>query len=303
MAQNNKNKKTTLGEKLQNGARSLLEKSPYALDESELGQSVPEAEAGTEFAGLGDNPFALTAEEQRQIAEAQQNAPEHASKHHWYGVPVGTLVLCFALVGFAWLCTMVGQYIHGVVTDDSVERAYDSYLTPVVMFDPQPFESLSAADKAMIQKTAVWKTVFDKLDDIDEYDDQARWVCPADLVRQSAVQLFGVSCLLTPETFTMKDYNSGTEITIMYTDETDTYHIPLMQAVGTYQPYVVSKKARNGVTLLKVAYGVYIDLGSVTDPDVEIVGENLAVVKYMEYEIAHDRDTDMDYIKAIRTVN
>jgi hypothetical protein len=100
----------------------------------------------------------------------------------------------------------------------------------------------------------------------------------------------------------MKDYSTGAEITVMYTDETDTYHIPLMQAVGTYQPYVMSKKSRSGVIILKVAYGVYIDRESVTDPDVEIVGDNLAVVKYMEYEIGHDRDANMDYIKAIRNV-
>ncbi len=299
MTQKKNKKKTTLSEKMEKGKELLLHKSPYALDESELeSSSAPSDEE--KGAGLGENPFTLTEEEQRQIEEAQKNAPEHAHKHHWYGVPVGTLVLCFALVGFAWLCTQVGQYIYGVVTDDSVERAYDTYLTPVVMFDPQPFESLSGADKSMIQRAAVWKTVFDKLDDIDEYDDQARWVCPADLVRQSAVELFGVSCLLTPETFTMKDYNSGTEVTVMYTDETDTYHIPLMEAVGTYQPYVVSKKSRNGATVLKVAYGVYVDMESVVDPDVEIVGNNLAVVKYMEYEIVRDRDTDLDYIKAIR---
>ncbi len=170
------------------------------------------------------------------------------------------------------------------------------------MFDPQPFESLSAADKGMIHKAAVWKTVFDKIDDIEDYDDQARLIVPANLVRQSAAELFGVGCLLTPETFTMKDYSTGAEITVMYTDETDTYHIPLMQAVGTYQPYVMSKKSRSGVIILKVAYGVYIDRESVTDPDVEIVGDNLAVVKYMEYEIGHDRDANMDYIKAIRNV-
>lgn len=294
-------KKASFGEKMRKSADVLLKKSPYALDEEE--QENREPQSNEDHSGIGANPFTLTEEEQKQIDEAQANAPVSKRKHHWYGVPVGTVVLCFALIGFAWICTQVGQYIHSVVTDDSVERAYDTYLAPVVMFDPQPFESLAAADKATIHQAAVWKTVFDHIDDIENYDDQARLIVPAELVRESAAKLFGVDCLITTETFQMHDYTTNSVIEVLYTDADDSYHIPLMEAVGAYQPYVVSKRSRSGATILKVAYCVVIDLDSVTDPDVEIVGENLAVMKYMEYEIGHDHDTDMDYIKAIRTVN
>ena len=184
MTKTKKKKKATFSEKMRKTAEVLTHKSPYALDEAET--EMQKQSSDKESAGLGANPFALTVEEQQQMAEAEAQAPVSKHKRHWYGVPVGTVVMCFALIGFAWLCSQIGQYIYGVVTDDSVERAYDSYLAPVVMFDPEPFESLNAADKTMIHKAAVWKTVFDNINEIMDYDDQARLIVPAALVQESA---------------------------------------------------------------------------------------------------------------------
>lgn len=301
MKKSKKNKKT-LSEQVRENAKILTQKSPYALDEAELEQTEGAAEGSSEemASTMGANPFVLTEEEQAQIEEAQKSAPAGKHKRHWYGVPVGTVVLCLALIGLTWICTQVGQYIYSVVTDDSVERAYDAYLTPVVMLDPEPFESLAAADKQMVHQSAVWKTVFDHINEIENYDEQARLIVPADLVRESAAELFGVDCLLTPGSFEMTDYDTNTKVEILYTDTDDSYHVPIVEMVGAYQPYVVSKKSRNGVAILKVAYCVEINLDGEIDPDVEVVGSNLVVMKYMEYEIGHDGDANMDYIKAIR---
>lgn len=335
-------KKTSLADRIRKNLKGLTQKSPYALDEAELQNTTPEDDVPSTQPG---NPFTLSEAEQQQIAAAQvateqQAEPESAqlqvqplqkqpsevkeaavqateaaavydrpkSKHkrHWYGVPLGALVLVFAMVGFGWLAWQGGRYLYGVITDDSKERAYDEYLKSVVMFDPEPFETPAAADKSMIQRAAVWKTVFENIGVISEYDDQYRLIVPADLVRANAVKLFGVDCVLTPESFSMGDGDSVTgenETIVQYMQRTDDYHVPLIESVGTYQPYTVSRHVRDNVTTLRVAYCIVLATDNV-ETDAELLGEdkNLAVVKYMEYEIAYDRDTNLEYIQAIRVI-
>lgn len=57
-----------------------------------------------------------------------------------YGVALGAFVLALALVGVCAIATLAGRQIYQAATDDSALRAYDSFLAPVVMQDPEPFE-------------------------------------------------------------------------------------------------------------------------------------------------------------------
>lgn len=333
-------KKTSGNGRFNKAVSAMMQRSPYALDEEEMQQeikedasttaesdepaeeSLPIPETKSEIPEQSANessvpelteehpqPEVSTALQAKEVKQEADNLPEESvqvtnrpkrrHKRRWYGVPMGMIVLILATIGFGWLCWQGGQYLYGVITDDSAERAYDDYLNSVVMFDPEPFESLNAADKGMIQRAAVWEAVFDNIKEITNYDNQARLIVPAQLVHEAAARLFGVDCLLTPESFSME----GSELSVEYMESTDSYHVPILQSVGTYRPYTVSIQNITGGKRLRVAYCVQIEVGSdgeMPEIDTEIVGGNLAVVKYMEYELGHDNDTGLDYIVAIR---
>lgn len=314
--------------KIKKNMQNLFKKSPYALDEpAQPDDAAPAAEnpfvlTDAEQQAIADaqqpddaapaaNPFTLTPDEQDAVdgaaetstALAHPDAPATTPKrrkHHWYGIPVGMIVVCLALVGAGWLCVQGYRAVYRYVTDDSAERAYDAFLTQVVMLDPEPFESINAADKNMILRAATWKTVDEVLAGTSyESDEQGRVVLAGEQLRTNAVQLFGVGCVLTDGDFTLSDDSDAS--VVWYDADHDQYHVPLLDVVGTYQPYTLRVQKKRDCTLLQVAYCVMVDV-STSSTDVQLVGadKNLAVVKTMEYELRHDDDTGMDYIAAIR---
>ena len=231
-------------------------------------------------------------------------------KRHHYGLPVGVLVILLAVVGLGFLGTQLYQYIYRVATDDSAERAYDTYLEPVVMLDPQPFESLEAADKKMLLQASVWLTVFENIGRADlQYDDAARIILPADLVNESAARLFGPDCVLEPADISVTDMLGAEEgspqATIQYVAEENAYHVPLPTNVGTYRPYTEKITRRGNTKYLRVAYRISFDYstnGEIVASRPEGQEDANYTVKYMEYELAYDPETETEYISAIRAV-
>lgn len=230
-------------------------------------------------------------------------------KRYRYGLPVGILVILLAVVGLGFLGTQVYQYIYKVATDDSVERAYDTYLEPVVMLDPQPFESLEGADKKMLLQASVWLTVFDNIGRADlQYDDAARIILPADLVNESAVKLFGPNCVLNPTDISVTDMLGAEEgspqATIQYVAEENAYHVPLPTNVGSYRPYTEKIKRKGNIKYLRVAYRTSFDYTETGEAFSQPDGQEDAnyTVKYMEYELTYDPETETEYISAIRAV-
>lgn len=226
-----------------------------------------------------------------------------------YGLPVGILVVLLAVVGLGFLGTQLYQYIYKVATDDSVERAYDTYLEPVVMLDPQPFETLEGADKKMLLQASVWLTVFENIGRADlEYDDAARVILPADLVNESAVKLFGPDCVLSPTDISVTNMLGAEEgspqATIQYVAEENAYHVPLPTNVGSYRPYTEKVRRRGNLKYLRVAYRTSFDYSETGEVYSRPEGQEDSnyTVKYMEYELTYDPETETEYISAIRAV-
>ena len=278
-------------------------RSPFALEENLLGT---EDDLDSQLEQEEEEPAAQLPMD-RDLQDDSAQEPEQTQKKHkrrWYGIPVGTLVLCFAVIGMTFVIMQGYRWAYSHITDDSAQRAYDTYLSPVVMLDPEPFESITAAEKTTVLEAAIWATVFDHLEEINSYDEQARLIVPADMVKDSALRLFGVGCILTPTDIYLPQtgLEEGVpEATITYVEEEDAYHVPLIPTVGTYTPYTTSIRHVGNKEYLRVAYCILLDsTASVTD--MEVLGEGLGVVKYMEYEISYDEDMKMQYISAIRTV-
>lgn len=304
--------------------RMINRPSPFALNADDFAQDDGEEDIDAQLQFQETEAHIELPMDHELEEEAKQSSepkPQQKKKRrHWYGVPMGMLVLCLALVGLIFIGTQAYHYIYARVTDDSAERAYDTYLTPVVMLDPEPFESIDAANKEMVLQAAVWKTVFENATTTTDYDENARMVFSGELVRSNAVKLFGVNCILTPTDIYLpgSGKEEGTpEATISYDEATDTYHVPLIGNVGTYQPYTVSARNKGDVSTLRVAYCVAADnvvstmptvsqaAESTTTPEDEVIktkNGNLRVIKYVEYEITYDEDTQLQYVSAVRSL-
>lgn len=300
--------------------------SPFALSEEEMHPPQPEKDDGQEEKGvyyvelpidreLEEEEADLFDEEQEEglkkgdhesIFTDQKGGAKKKKRRKWYGIPVGVLVLSLALVGVIFLGTQVYQYVYRVATDDSAEREYDTFLSPVVMLDPEPFETIEAADKKMVLQAALWQTVFENQGDaVAEYDEYGRMVLQEDKVNENAVRLFGVNCILTPMDIYLPHAGlaeGSPEATIAYNASSGTYHVPMVSMPGSYRPYVESIKKKGGVEYLRVAYQTVTDQGGDNALVVESRGPETVDAKYMEYEISFDDATKLKYISAIREV-
>ena len=295
-----KDRKSTQHKRFQSSAHSNAEL------EEEL--SAPEEDLDRDVQKL-ENANASLPDEEIILQKRQTSAPSSHRKQrrHWYGIPVGMLVLCLAAVGLFFIFQQAYQYLYSAITDDTKEREYDTFISTVVMMDPEPFENIAAANNATILETAIWQTVFNQITGSQNFDEYARMIISANEVSTTAVSLFGVNCILIPTDIDLSAGGIGTEAgtpetMIAYDSENHTYHVPLLATVGTYQPYVLSIDSKNRIDTLRVAYCIVADSSAQLPEDTKIVGDGMIVMKEMEYEISFDADLGQKYISAIRNV-
>ena len=166
-------------------------------------------------------------------------------------------MLLLALVGVCSIATLAGRQIYQAATDDSALRAYDDFLAPVVMQDPEPFESPEKADPEFVQNAALWKTILaDNGASYTEYDDAGRALIPVGDVSAACSALFGPDCRLSPRTPEDTFYS--------YDEETAQYHVAMFSSESAYEPYTERVHNENGDTVLRVAYNTpgSVDRGS-----------------------------------------
>ena len=207
-----------------------------------------------------------------------------------YGIFVGTLVLLLALVGVGFLVSLAGQSIYRSVTDDSQLRAWDEFIAPVVMLDPEPFETTADADPEMILRASVWRAVTVGAENYTEYDELGRTIVPLADVTDACHVLFGEQCELA--TLTTRE-----ETFFAYDESSASFHVAPFSSASSFAPYVESSRTTNEGILLHVGYV------SATDEwrsDTSSQAELPTPIKYMEYLLQTD-SSGRQYIAAIRT--
>lgn len=209
-----------------------------------------------------------------------------------YGIFAGSLVLILALIGVVFIATQVGTRIHGALTDDSRQRAYDKFLTVAVAQDPQPFESPEKADPDFVLNASLWKTMTENGTNYTSYDDAGRIIVPLGDVADSCRKLFGSKCSLQPK-------NPATDTFYTYDSTNSQFHISLYSLEGTYEPYTESIKKDGDSTILRVGYV------APTDPTRKQSGVSSGSAKptptkYMDYVLKTDETTKKEYIFAVR---
>ncbi len=121
----------------------------------------------------------------------------------------GMMVLAAAFLGVVCFC-MFGS--TPLVQDSS---QIHTFLTPVMMQNPEPFSSVSEANHNMILQASVWRVVTLNGSIYRATDDKGRVVVPGEDVEKACTELFGSACRLavkhpTEETFFTYDRSSNT---------------------------------------------------------------------------------------------
>ncbi len=229
-----------------------------------------------------------------QLEEPEPQEPARRTRRRGvrrYGVVVGSIVLILAIVGVAFIATAIGRQIYTAATDDSNLREYDTFLTPVVMQDPQPFASPDKASEDFILNASLWKTITaNNGPNYTEYDDTGRLVVPLGDVVQSCHDLFGPNTQLQPKT-------PAQETFFEYNSDENKFHVALYSSDSTFVPYTDSANKQGDSMILRVGYVSPTDAWRTqTSSTIDAPKPT----KYMDYVLKTDPATNKEYIYAIQ---
>lgn len=237
-------------------------------------------------------------QEQQETAEAAEAAEEPSVSErapslrrrgkYRYGIGMGALVMVLAFVGLSAIVWGVGRQIYRVATDDSELRAYDTFLAPIVMQDPEPFESPAEADAEMVMKASLWRTVTQNGAQYNSYDDQGRTLVPLGDVVDACHTLFGPDCELQPS-------NPQEETFFEYDSEKNVFRVTPYSSQSSFSPYTISSKKSGDTITLRVGYVV----GDWQD-GTESASATPEPVKYMQYVLKKTADGKSEYVTAVR---
>lgn len=211
-------------------------------------------------------------------------------------LPIGIIASILAVIG---LITVIGFTVDTVrnFTDKTADKKeYEEMLTPVVMFDPDPFDDLTQADVSQLLNSAVWALLMsDEGADKYPYSEGETFgiVVPQADIEQYFISLFGTEIDIASlhSSIDMSEYE------ITYDAALKSYILPITGVESAYTPKVYEIEEQGSSLILSVGYignraWVQIEDGEYTAPEPD---------KYMKITI-RERDGGM-YVSSIQSVD
>ncbi len=164
--------------------------------------------------------------------------------------PLGLAIIIFTVIGVIFT---VGAGISGVkkLTDNSDKKIdYETMLTPVVMYDPDMFDDVSAAKLDQLTICAVWAVIKDESIYPGKYvtDDQGNIMIPYADVETKFAELFGTD--VKPTHIGVKgNYDEFT-----YNEQNQCYLVTSAGSVPLYTPKVEKIEKHSNTVILTVGY-------------------------------------------------
>ena len=160
----------------------------------------------------------------------------------------GGILLMFAVIGVIATSIWSFNRVTDIVTDDTALRELDTLLEPVVMLDPEPFDSVDKIPNEVILESSVWAATLSDRDGTKYKTDEAgRMLIPEAEVTAQANRLFAAGTEFTLESF------GSEESTVQYDEDAKTFHVPIM-GLDAYTPYVTKLRKKRSVTIATVGY-------------------------------------------------
>ena len=170
---------------------------------------------------------------------------KHNRTHKW-AFPVGLVIVLLAVVGLVFLIVSGAKGISKAFDNSEKIEKYNTFLTPVVMNDPAPFDDVTNADKIQLADIAIWSILSDTLTpEKYEYSDEGM-IIPAADVEEKYHSLFGSDTQINHATI------EGYGYTFTYDSQADNYIIPLTGIIPIYIPRVLEINKKGSSVILTV---------------------------------------------------
>lgn len=206
-------------------------------------------------------------------------------------MPVGIIVIVFAVIGLA---AVIAAIVFGVgkLTDQSAKKAeYESFISPVIMFDPDPFDDVTKGNQEQLINAAIWALLKSDLDTSVYATDDGNLSIPQKDVEKYFSKLFG------PEAKPEHTSVTGLGYEFSYDSAKQVYIVPITGVEPIYTPRVfeISKKG-NTIELLVGYLGSsqwsQAENGDMVEPEPD---------KYVTVILRES--SDGYYVSAIRSTN
>lgn len=164
--------------------------------------------------------------------------------------PLGLAIIILAVVGVIF---SVGAGIDGIkdLTDKSEKKIeYETMLIPVVMYDPDMFDDVSAANLDQLTVCAVWGVIKDESIYPGKYetDDSGNIMIPAEEVNKKFAELFGTDVI--PTHIGVK----GNFDEFSFNEQTQCYLVTSAGTMPIYTPDVKDIDKTSNTVVLTVGY-------------------------------------------------
>ena len=229
---------------------------------------------------------------ENQLAKNKQRN----GKKNAFALPIGIIASILAVIGLISVIGFTADTVRNFTDKTAQKQEYEEMLTPVVMFDPDPFDDLTQADVSQLLNSAVWALLMSE-EGADKYPysegDTFGIVVPQADIEQYFVNLFGTEIDIASlhSSIDMSEYE------ITYDAALKSYILPITGVESAYTPKVYEIEKQGSSVILSVGYignraWVQIEDGEYTAPEPD---------KYMKITL-RERSGGM-YIASIQSVD
>ncbi len=163
-------------------------------------------------------------------------------------LPIGIIAGFLAIIGFITVVSFSADMINNV-TDKTAQKAeFEKFLTPAVMFDPDPFDDLTQADVSQLLNSAVWDFLMNG-DGSFSYSEGDTLVSQ-DKIKSHFEKLFGTEIDIASlyPSIDMSEYE------ITYDAALKSFRLPITGVESAYTPKIYDIEKQGSSVILSVGY-------------------------------------------------
>lgn len=162
---------------------------------------------------------------------------------------VGAVVLLFVCIGVFSVISFAAGKVSDIKNASKAEKFsyYESFISPVIMNDPDTFDDVSKANQGQLIAISIWSVLKDNAEpDKYEYTDGGM-LMPQEDVESEFQKLFGTDVKITHTTV-----DGGVEF--KYSEKKKCYIIPITGITPIYTPKVIEADEKANSVVLTVGY-------------------------------------------------
>lgn len=184
------------------------------------------------------------------MAQVQTERRERRRRKHPWAFPLGLVMVLLAVVGLGTVIFLCVQGVRDLSQSSrqSEYEEYQSFLTPVVMFDPDAFDDLTQANPSQLIDCSIWALLTGDLEPDQYQSDAGTLIVPQADVEKEFTALFGSDVKPVHQTVDGYGYQFA------YDSAAGTYTIPLTGVEPIYTPQVLEADKQGNTIVVTVAY-------------------------------------------------